>query len=132
MLFRSIAAFEPYDVEPKVKLPIWLCAAGIVCSFLGVFFVSTKESSDPRNLLGGISTNSPRNQFLYSKNLISAENARAYDFQKNTPYTAQATAVIAKATVPVWKDQRKISLYLVAVTVPRLRKFATTSNTPIS
>jgi len=39
----SIAAFERADMEEKMQLPIWLSAAGIVCSMCGVGFVSTKE-----------------------------------------------------------------------------------------
>jgi inorganic pyrophosphatase len=40
----SIAAFEDEsEVEPKTLLPIWLSAAGIACSMIGTFFVSTKE-----------------------------------------------------------------------------------------
>merc|ERR1719472_510536 len=39
----SIAAFERADMEEKMQLPIWLCAAGVVCSMCGVGFVSTKE-----------------------------------------------------------------------------------------
>merc|ERR1719181_1785727 len=39
----SIAAFERQDMEEKMQLPIWLSAAGIVCSMCGVGFVSTKE-----------------------------------------------------------------------------------------
>jgi inorganic pyrophosphatase len=43
----SIAAFEPEsEVEPKTLLPIWLSAAGIACSMVGVFFVSTTQKGE--------------------------------------------------------------------------------------
>jgi len=39
----SIAAYEMNFAAEKLMLPIWLSAAGILCSIIGVFFVSTNE-----------------------------------------------------------------------------------------
>jgi len=39
----SIAAYETDFAAEKLMLPLWLSAAGILCSIIGVFFVSTNE-----------------------------------------------------------------------------------------
>jgi inorganic pyrophosphatase len=37
------------DVKERIMLPLWLSSAGIICSLVGVFFVSTKEKGEGWN-----------------------------------------------------------------------------------
>ncbi len=51
----GMAAFRGHEMAVRaIMLPLFLAAAGVICSILGTFLVRTKENTDQRSLLGAL------------------------------------------------------------------------------